>query len=168
MASGLLSPGAKCCCPRPSRRTTTRRSALSAHARKRLTEEVTVVYRGPLGLEEGAVIGKRLQPVFMEQVYRDAQLNVWVLRSSKGIYLLPLERWQAFRSRLSGWSGDLGQSTGRAHGRGPFPGRGPLPPGRRMHTRPCSSRSTARQDHRRFRLDLGPPTWSTPACRSGS
>jgi hypothetical protein len=56
-----------------------------------LPEALTVVYRGPLGLEAEAVIGKRLQPVFIEQVYRDIQLNTWVLRTSKGIHLLPLE-----------------------------------------------------------------------------
>jgi hypothetical protein len=54
------------------------------------TDGLTLVYAGPLGLEQSAVIGKRIAGVSVEQVYRDWSRDAWVLRSSKGIYALPL------------------------------------------------------------------------------
>lgn len=54
------------------------------------TDGLTLVYSGPLGLEQNAVIGKRILGVSVEQVYRDWSRDAWVLRSSRGVYALPL------------------------------------------------------------------------------
>jgi hypothetical protein len=52
---------------------------------------LTLVYEGPLGLEQKAVIGKALPEIAVEQVYRDWMTNEWILRTKDDLYVLPLE-----------------------------------------------------------------------------
>ena len=55
------------------------------------TGPLMVVYTGPLGLEKNAMIGKVVPQVKVEHVYLDWDLNGWVLRTTDGLYHLPLQ-----------------------------------------------------------------------------
>jgi hypothetical protein len=48
------------------------------------------VYKGPLGLEQDAVIGKVLMQARLERIYLDGPTNEWMLQTASGQYLLPL------------------------------------------------------------------------------
>lgn len=55
------------------------------------TEGLTLVYQGPLGAEAGAIIGKRILPIRLEEVYQEWTTDEWILRTTDGLYVLPLE-----------------------------------------------------------------------------
>ena len=98
------------------------------------TGGLTLVYQGPLGLEQDAVIGKILPPVVVEEVYRDWILNEWILRTKDGLYILPLATVAGLSAppatvRWGDLDNQLVAVTGAAMGGGGELGGGPGPGG---------------------------------------
>jgi len=95
---------------------------------------LTLVYQGPLGLEQQAVIGQVLAQVVVEEVYRDWILNEWILRTKDGLYILPLATVAGLSAppatvRWADRDNQLVAVTGASMGGGGELGGGPGPGG---------------------------------------